>query len=76
MLAVVGLVALGGACDPSTGQSNTAAWVMPHFYGAFIVLGFVGWACVFEWNQVAANQQIIAGVLEQVARVRRERGME
>jgi energy-converting hydrogenase Eha subunit H len=76
MLAVVCLVALGGACDPSTGQSNTAAWVLPHFYGAIVVLAFVGGASVFEWNQIAANQQVIASVLGEVARIRKERGVD
>jgi hypothetical protein len=76
MLAVVGLISLGGACDPSTGQPNTERWVTPHLLSAFGVLGFLAWACVVEWNNIAANQQVIAGVLEDVARIRKERGLE
>jgi amino acid transporter len=76
MLAVVGLIALGGACDPSTGQPNTEAWVTPHLMGAFVVLGFLGWASIVEWNNIHANQQVIAAVLEEVKRIREERGLE
>ena len=76
MLAVVGLISLGGACDPSTGQPNTEAWVMPHLIGSFLVLGFLVWACVLEWNNIFANQQVISAVLEEVNRIRAERGLE
>ena len=76
MLAVVVLIALGGACDPSTGQPNTEAWVTPHLIAAFVVLGFLGWASVVEWNYIYANQQVIAAVLTEVKRIREERGLE
>ena len=76
MLAVVGLISLGGACDPSTGQPNTEAWVTPHLIGSFLVLGFLAWASVIEWNNIFANQQVIAAVLEDVNRIRAERGLE
>ena len=76
MLAVVGLISLGGACDPSTGQPNTEAWKMPHLIGSFVVLGFLAWASVVEWNNIFANQQVIAAVLEEVKQIRAEHGLE
>src|SRR5260221_8345580 len=41
MLAVVGMIALGGAADPGTGLPGTANWVLPHFIGALVGLAFV-----------------------------------
>jgi amino acid transporter len=75
MLAVVALVALGGAADPSTGQPNTAAWVTPHLVGAYLVLGFLAWASVVEWNNIHANHEVIEQVLAEVKKIRAERGL-
>lgn len=76
MLVIVGLLALGGAADPSTGQPNTANWVMPHFIGSFLVLGFLVWASFIEWNHIAANHAVIEQVLEAVKQIRSERGLK
>ena len=75
MLAIVGLIASGGACDPSTGQPNTETWVTSHLMAAFVVVGFMGWSSVVEWNNIHANQQVIGGVLAEVKRIREERGL-
>lgn len=76
MLAIVGVIALGGACDPSTGQPNTEAWVSWHLVAAFAVLGFLAWTSTIEWNNISANQQVIQDVLEDVQRIRDERGLD
>lgn len=75
MLAIVGVISLGGACDPSTGQPNTAAWVTPHLISAFAVVAFLAWTSTIEWNNISANQQVIQNVLDEVQQIRTERGL-
>jgi len=76
MLAVVGVVALGGAADPATGQENTIHWVTPHLIGALVGMAFIAWTFFVEWNNIHANHQVIADVLTEVRRIRAERGLE
>ncbi len=76
MLAVVGVIALGAAADPSTGLPSTRNWVTPHLIGALAGLAFIAWTFWIEWRNIAANHGVITDVLEQVHRVRVERGLE
>jgi hypothetical protein len=76
MLTVVGVVALGGAADPSTGLPHTENWVTPHLLGALGGLLVVAWIFVVEWQNIRANHAVIAEVLEQVRKIRLERGLE
>ena len=76
MLAIVGVIALGGAADPSTNRPNTADWAMPHLYGALAGLAFIGWAFVVEWNNIYQNHGAINDIMAEVKRVRTERGLD
>ena len=76
MLAVVGIIALGAAADPATGLPNTLWWVTPHLLGALAGICFIAGAFYVEWNNIDANRQIIAEVLDQVRLVREARGLE
>ncbi len=76
MLTVVGLIALGGAADPATGRPGTENWVTPHMLGAFAGLTLVAWCFWIEWQNIAANQSVIADVMSEVQRIRVERGLE
>jgi hypothetical protein len=77
MLAVVGIIALGGAADPSnTLQIDTAAWATWHLAGAILGILLIAWTYVAAWNNVHANQSVIEEIVAQVARVRRERGLD
>jgi hypothetical protein len=75
MLAVVGMVALGGAADPGA-HPGSEAWVKPHFYGAIAGLCFIAWASVAQWNNIFANHQVIEEVMTEVRRVRADRGLD
>jgi len=76
MLAVVGVIALGGAADPATGLPNTLNWVTPHLLGALAGFCFTGLVFLVEWNRIEANRLVIADVLERVREVRMARGLE
>jgi hypothetical protein len=75
MLAVVGIAALGAAADPATGRPDTQSWANVHLASALAGVAFVGWTYYAAWNYISANQGVIQRVLEQVGRVRHERGL-
>jgi len=76
MLAVVGVIALGAAADPATGLPHTSSWVIPHLVGALAGIAFIGLTFYVAWQNISANHQVIADVLEHVHRIRVERGLE
>ncbi len=76
MLAVVGVIALGGAADPATGMPHTQDWITPHLWGAMAGLMFIAWVFFVEWKNIEANHVVIADVLAEVRRIRLERGLE
>jgi hypothetical protein len=75
MLAVIGIIALGGAADPATGRHNTAAWAQWHLVGAIAGVLFIAWTYVAAWNNIFANHAIIERIVSEVARIRGERGL-
>jgi hypothetical protein len=76
MLTVVGVIALGAAADPATGQPNTAAWTDFHLIGAMGGTMFVAWTYYIAWQTIWLNHAIIAGLVADVARIRRDRGLD
>ena len=76
MLAVVGVAALGAAADPATGRADTQSWASVHLLAALGGIAFIGWTYYLAWTYISANQAVIQRVLEQVARVRDERGLK
>jgi len=76
MLTAVGMVALGGAADPATGRRGTEDWVTVHLVGAMLGLGFICWTALVEWNNIRANHMLINRILDEVKRIRTERGLE
>jgi hypothetical protein len=75
MLAVVVIISLGGAADPSSRGTNTHAWANWHLAGAIIGMVFIGYTYVVAWNNVVANHAIIERLVADVGRIRRERGL-
>ncbi len=76
MLAIVGVIALGGAADPASGKPGTEYWKTPHLIGSIAGLAFVAWASIVEWNNIYRNQHAIQEILAEVRRIRQERGWE
>jgi hypothetical protein len=77
MLAVVGVIALGGASDPAaTLQTDKQWWAQWHLVGAFVGVAFIAWTYFIEWINIVANQAIIENLVAAVGRIRRERGLD
>lgn len=76
MLVVIGVIALGAAADPATGRANTQPWADAHLVGALCGAVFIAWTYVVAWKHVVANHRIIQGILEEVDRIRGERGLD
>jgi hypothetical protein len=76
MLGVVTVIALGGAADPASLQPNTKAWANWHLIGAFSGIGLVAWTYLVAWNNILANHAIITGLVAEVARLRKDRGLD
>jgi hypothetical protein len=76
MLTVIGIIALGGAADPSTRRDNTQAWTNYHLAGALAGTALIGWTYFAAWQYVSLNQAIILEMVAEVARIRRQRGLE
>ena len=76
MLAVVGIVALGGAADPATGRPGTQNWVTPHLVGAMALAALIAWCFQSQLPRIRRQQALIEEVLDQVRVIRRDRGLD
>jgi hypothetical protein len=76
MLTVVGVIALGAAADPATGRPNTESWADWHLIGAILGIMLIAWTYIVAWRNILANHAIIEQLVAEVARVRRQRGLE
>ncbi|MCG8451131.1 MAG: hypothetical protein MI725_16305 [Pirellulales bacterium] len=76
MLAVVGVGALGAAADPGTGRADTAGWAGIHQVAALAGLVFVAWTYFRTWLNIVANQVVIQQIVDRVAQIRQERGLD
>jgi cation transport ATPase len=80
ILAIVGLVALGGAADPAARlkltQLGGLTWTNIHFAAACLVICFVAYASFIESYNIRENHRVISEVMGEVARIRKERGLD
>jgi hypothetical protein len=77
MLAVVGIIALGGAADPgATLGLNSQAWASWHLWGAILGIALVAWTYLVSWNNIMANHTVVKGIMAEVSRYREERGLD
>ena len=76
MLAVVGIVALGGAADPATGRPGTQNWVTPHLVGAMALAALIAWCLQSQLPRIRRQQALIEEVLDEVRVIRRDRGLD
>ena len=76
MLAVVGIVALGGAADPATGRSGSADWVIPHLVGGIGLTGLIAWCFQAQLPGIRRQQDLITDVMQAVHHERSARGLD
>jgi hypothetical protein len=76
MLTVVGIGALGAAGDPATGRPDTAPWAVVHLIVATCGTLLIAWTYVAAWNNIAANHAVIERIVREVARIRKQRGLD
>lgn len=76
MLAVVGIVALGGAADPATGRRGSADWVTPHLVGGIGLAALIAWLFQAQVPRIRGQQDLIDDVMSAVRREREARGLE
>lgn len=84
MLIVVGITALGGAADPGSRFSRdlidhfgeSVAWSDIHFAAALGGIGLITVGFFLQAAQIQANQVVIQDVMNEVGRIRRERGLD
>lgn len=80
MLAVVGIVALGGAADPGASLQlqpiGGMTWANVHLIGALAGLAFIAYAFFIQWVNIEQQRDVIARILEEVKQIRLARGLE
>ena len=75
-LAVVTIVALGGAADPASGRPGTQQWVTPHLLGGIGLAAMIAWCFQSQVPQIRLQQGLIEEVMGEVRESRRKRGLD
>jgi hypothetical protein len=76
MLAVVAIVALGGAADPASGRRGTEDWVTLHLFGGIGLAALIAWCFQAQLPQIRRQHALIEDVMRDVQAYRRRRGLE
>ncbi|MCA9101150.1 MAG: hypothetical protein KDA63_08375 [Planctomycetales bacterium] len=80
MLTMVVVVALGGAADPGASMRLEpiagVAWSRVHLFGALLGVSYVALGFYLMWQNVWENGRVLADVVQRVAEIRKQRGLE
>lgn len=76
MMIVLGIIVLGAAADPATGRPNTAAWTIYHLVGSVVGITLIVGTYFFAWQYIVEHHAIIRQMVDAVAQIRRERGLD
>jgi hypothetical protein len=76
MLAVVSIVALGGAADPASGRPGTRDWVTPHLVGGLSLAAAIAWCFQAQLPKIRSQHGLIEDVMADVRAARRSRGLD
>jgi len=76
MLAVVAIVALGGAADPASGRRSSRDWVTPHLVGGIGLAGVIAWCLQAQVPAIRRQHELIDEVMAAVRRERAARGLD
>ena len=76
ILAVIIVVGLGAAADPSGANWGQAPqYVLPHYLAAMLAIVVVGVSFFVQMGRIADNSSVIERILREVERVRTEKGL-
>ena len=80
MLAIVGVAALGACADPGAAVQvkppGGFQWSNIHLMGALLVIAFVGYTFLVEWQNIDSNSQVISEIMDHVRKIRLDRGLD
>jgi hypothetical protein len=76
MLAVVAIVALGGAADPASGRKGSSEWVTPHLIGGIGLAAVIAWCFQGQIPGIRRQHELIDEVMDLVRRERLARGLD
>ena len=76
MLAVVTIVALGGAADPAAGRKGSRDWVTWHLVGGIGLAGAIAACFQAQLPAIRGQHGLIDDVMDEVRRVRQARGLD
>ncbi|MBM4011934.1 MAG: hypothetical protein FJ286_11230 [Planctomycetes bacterium] len=76
MLAVVVIVALGGAADPAAGRKGSQEWVTWHLVGGLGLAAAIAWCFQAQRPALRGQQDLIGELMDEVRTARRARGLE
>jgi hypothetical protein len=76
MLAVVTIVALGGAADPASGRPGTQAWVTIHLIGGLSLAAAIAWCFFAQLPPIRRQHELIEAVMAEVRESRRRLGID
>jgi len=76
MLAVVAIVALGGAADPAAGRKGSSDWVTWHLVGGLGLGGAIAACFRAQLPAIRGQHGLIDDVMDEVRRVRLARGLD
>jgi hypothetical protein len=76
MLAMVAIVALGGAADPATGRRGSRDWVTAHLLGGIGLAAAIAWCFQSQVPLIRRQQELIGEVMAGVRDERIARGLD
>jgi hypothetical protein len=76
MLAIVAMVALGGAADPAAGRKGSRDWVTWHLVGGLGLAGAIAACFQAQLPAIRGQHALIDDVMDEVRRVRLDRGLD
>lgn len=76
MLAVVAIVALGGAADPAAGRRGSSGWVTWHLLGGLLLPAAIAACFLAQRPAIRRQHELIDEVMDEVRRARAARGLD
>jgi hypothetical protein len=76
MLAVVAIVALGGAADPASGRPGTKDWVTFHLLGGIGLAAAIAWCFMAQIPGIRRQSDLIDALMAEVRKSRHRLGLD